>query len=869
MKKSIPAVIVLIAAHAFAQSPDSLQEYFQSAAREFNVPAPILEAIGYTQTRWTQIRYTPQEIENRSRDMQPPLFGVMGLRDDDWFGHSLDSAAKLITLSADSLKDNACQNIRGAAALLSEYRDEANQDSQAVTGDLSSWSSVIARFSGIPQHELAFDFAYNTLQYVQMGVNENGVVIPPERIDLSGFPQSVKQQGLKSKGSPPPKGVSETMGINANTADYPGANWVGSPNYGSRSGAPIVFVIIHDTEGPFASSVSWLQNPVAQASAHYVIRSSDGYIDQLVHEKDEAWAVLCWNPITLNIEHEGYVAQPQYFTEAMYESSARLTAFMCQEYDIPEDSLHIFGHNAWTYSWFSLIPFSLYTQYVGPDYATCNDHTDPGKYWNWHHYFGLVHSYDTTRARVLSSNPAASDTAAPIYSSIAVNFSKPMELVSTDSAFHIVPVVSGTFSFNAVQTQLVFRPDNLLSPLTTYSVTIDSSAKGTNLLSIGSPYSFQFETGKTDTTGPAIVAVSPRNGGSSISKAYVEFVLNHPVQLGSVNSFISFVDSTGTAVPYSRVDYRITSDGLTLIALRSMIGLTPGMKYTVSLAPGLTDYYGVKSAKAFSTTFTCDIAEASGGTVIEGFESSLGKWLQPAASRETYGVDSSAAKFSVAYMPYDGFGSGRLDYEFDSTGGVCAVENSQGYDISSATSFGMWVFGDNSGNELDLIFSSPSGGPEKIVTMDTVNWYGYKYIGLWRSTSDASTSIFKGFLVRSLRSAIMDSGSINVDDIQVNGRVTGTKGSIAFVPASFRLFQNYPNPFNPTTVISYQLPAVSRVRLNVYDVLGRRVATLVDKYQNPGEYGVTFDASRLPSGVYFYRLNAGSFTATKKMVTVE
>jgi hypothetical protein len=83
------------------------------------------------------------------------------------------------------------------------------------------------------------------------------------------------------------------------------------------------------------------------------------------------------------------------------------------------------------------------------------------------------------------------------------------------------------------------------------------------------------------------------------------------------------------------------------------------------------------------------------------------------------------------------------------------------------------------------------------------------------------------------------------------------------------LWQNYPNPFNPTTIISYDIPKLSHVSINVYDVLGRKIETLVDAERLPGHYQVTFDASRLPSGIYFYRLTAGSFVQTKKLMVIK
>jgi hypothetical protein len=82
------------------------------------------------------------------------------------------------------------------------------------------------------------------------------------------------------------------------------------------------------------------------------------------------------------------------------------------------------------------------------------------------------------------------------------------------------------------------------------------------------------------------------------------------------------------------------------------------------------------------------------------------------------------------------------------------------------------------------------------------------------------------------------------------------------------LEQNYPNPFNPTTVVRYRLPVVNTVRLVVYDVLGREVAVLVDEKKDPGSYEVTFDGSGLSSGVYFYRMQAGDFVQTRKLIVL-
>ena len=101
--------------------------------------------------------------------------------------------------------------------------------------------------------------------------------------------------------------------------------------------------------------------------------------------------------------------------------------------------------------------------------------------------------------------------------------------------------------------------------------------------------------------------------------------------------------------------------------------------------------------------------------------------------------------------------------------------------------------------------------------------------------------------------------------------IVGTLTSIndPQLPKEYNLSQNYPNPFNPTTVISYSLPKNRFVTLTIYDALGRKVETLVNEQQGVGNHSINFDASRLPSGAYFYRLQAGTYTQTKKLLLLK
>ena len=89
------------------------------------------------------------------------------------------------------------------------------------------------------------------------------------------------------------------------------------------------------------------------------------------------------------------------------------------------------------------------------------------------------------------------------------------------------------------------------------------------------------------------------------------------------------------------------------------------------------------------------------------------------------------------------------------------------------------------------------------------------------------------------------------------------------IPTSYALEQNYPNPFNPTTIINYALPAQAFVRLTVYNVLGQEVETLVNEMQDAGNRSVEFNANNLPSGLYFYKITAGTFSDMKKMILLK
>jgi hypothetical protein len=110
---------------------------------------------------------------------------------------------------------------------------------------------------------------------------------------------------------------------------------------------------------------------------------------------------------------------------------------------------------------------------------------------------------------------------------------------------------------------------------------------------------------------------------------------------------------------------------------------------------------------------------------------------------------------------------------------------------------------------------------------------------------------------------------MDLNEWPLGGTVTNVGSEAGAFPTAFALMQNYPNPFNPVTMISYSIPARSYVTLSVFNTIGQKVAEIVNEEKEAGVHNVSFDTSGFSSGVYFYRMQAGSFVETKKMVVLK
>jgi len=171
-------------------------------------------------------------------------------------------------------------------------------------------------------------------------------------------------------------------------------------------GLSIRFIVVHDTEVAYDPTIAEFQNPLAYVSAHYVTRSSDGLITQMVPTHDVAWQAGNWwiNTHSVGIENEGFALDASYFTNRLYHSLARLTRYTAERYGIPLDREHIIGHD----------------QVPGPTAGfQAGMHWDPGTFFDWAHFMALVGAPITPAAgdgtgRVVTIDPNFATNTPPV-----------------------------------------------------------------------------------------------------------------------------------------------------------------------------------------------------------------------------------------------------------------------------------------------------------------------------------------------------------------------------------------------------------------------------------------------------------------------
>jgi hypothetical protein len=147
---------------------------FAKAAREFNVPVEILQGLSFSETRWEHFIWPEGETVSPENGMPRP-YGIMSLWDNEYFGHSLIEAAKLIGKSPDDLKNDPLDNMRGAAALLRKLYEQTPKPEGTTDAELESWRYAMAEYCGIPEPDLKHQHAFDVYHHLSEGYDQYGI----------------------------------------------------------------------------------------------------------------------------------------------------------------------------------------------------------------------------------------------------------------------------------------------------------------------------------------------------------------------------------------------------------------------------------------------------------------------------------------------------------------------------------------------------------------------------------------------------------------------------------------------------------------------------------------------------------------------
>lgn len=400
----------IAARHAeLAEARAAWPAMFEAArARYPALPQGLLESIAYVQSRWMMLDGT------RSTEMESaPAVGVMGLYQGDGFADQVGDAAALLGVPRSRIEREPYWNILGAAALLSDTASRLAPDAResdllvAYAGFAASGGNVIDAFA-------RESFAYDVLLALDRGVDDHGIRVPSRAIEWErqfGIDALVRQRAPfvrldLGRGAVEVDGYvidprdeilhapADAPGINS--TDYAPALWVTSPYFHAR-GSSASAVAIHTMQGSYAGSISWFQNNPYSVSAHYLIRSSDGQLTQMVRESQAAHHVGSQNNYTLGIEHEGYVNNPAWYTTAMYNASSALTRHFCARHAIACSS----AYNGPAHSGINVLPTSV--KIKGHQHYTGQTHVDPGINWDWRRYYTLLNPGSGGNPRTLDS----------------------------------------------------------------------------------------------------------------------------------------------------------------------------------------------------------------------------------------------------------------------------------------------------------------------------------------------------------------------------------------------------------------------------------------------------------------------------------
>ena len=357
---------------------------FQSAYQACpSIPKGLLEAISFTNTHCNHL--TDANYFHDGPDAMPRAYGLMGLVKDGkgYFRENLRLVSELSGVPEAEILESPEKNVLAYAKAFERLAKKSKAN------EINGYLSVIQQLSELPIGEEKDIYPMQSMLY-----SVCTFLINREKAEQFGFPKYeidlkavfVEHYDLLTA---PELGVTRSP-------DYPPAIWDPAPecNWEPRT-KEVSAVVIHYTEGTYAGCISWFKNCDAEVSAHYVIRSADGQVTQMVRERDKAWHARTANGYTIGIEHEAYGNIWSFFTEEMYQSSADLVRSICSRYDTINGQR---THDRDTLDNGFCLNNGLYNlggegacvQIKGHQHYPDQSHTDPGPYWNWDYYYKLI-----------------------------------------------------------------------------------------------------------------------------------------------------------------------------------------------------------------------------------------------------------------------------------------------------------------------------------------------------------------------------------------------------------------------------------------------------------------------------------------------
>ncbi|HUI09305.1 MAG TPA: T9SS type A sorting domain-containing protein [Bacteroidota bacterium] len=451
-----------------------------------------------------------------------------------------------------------------------------------------------------------------------------------------------------------------------------------------------------------------------------------------------------------------------------------------------------------------------------------------------------------------------------LYSLLVLSSSSPQSFTSMRLTAHGLSVFQyDTYTFHA--TALDTNGNSIILPQSIVQYSCDSR------IGTIAPYGVFTPVGHAD-SGYVYAKCNGVTDSSFVRTLAVAYVVLSPKF--TVTDTIRAVQMTASAFDGDSVQHPLPMTSFKLTSTSPLVGTVDSTGRFKGRANGTTKI--IASLAAHSDTSTISVQSAAGMVAFDSFDS-LSGWTWSGLNLDSLSVTLStgqksegSASFRIHYQcTYDPSNTSYSVY-LNKTLPVFGIPDSIYLDVRS----------DGRNHRLSYLFSDLDSsifrGSGKKFLNDSVafDWVNAPVAGLtslsgvpqWPVTL---RQIQIQLAVVSVQGQVT-SGNIYVDNLRLKypGQVTSIAGG-AQAPPLFELAQNYPNPFNPATTIEYRLSAGSDVTLKVYDILGREVRTLVSDRQNSGSHTVTFDAQNLSSGVYFCRLQAGSFAAVRKLLFIK